>query len=66
MRRGNGAGFGAASTLAAREPVGAPGFAAALLDSDAALESALRSLPKRRAPRDLVDRIMARVERETD
>lgn len=66
MRRGNEAGFVAASRPVAINPVGAPDIAGSLLGSETAFEDALRSLPRRRAPRDLVDRIMARVESETD
>lgn len=66
MRGGNNGGFGDVSPLAEIDPARVPGITCACPDSDAALDRALRSMPTRRAPRDLVDRILARAECETD
>lgn len=66
MQGGNNAGFGDVSVLTEIDPVRVSGITCAFPESDAALDRALRSLPDRRAPRDLVDRILARVERETN
>jgi hypothetical protein len=66
VRGGNNGGLGDVSPLAEIDPARVPGITCAFPDSDAALDRALRSMPTRRAPRDLVDRILARAECETD